>query len=227
MKDTLRETLQAVMPLAALVLVFQAAVLSMPAAVIVRFLVGTVMVTAGLFLFLQGVRTSLLPIGRAIGAEMPKRVSFGVLLVLAFALGFAATVAEPDVRVLAYQVDIVSGGEIGRGILILSVALGVGVSVSLAMLRIFLGVPIAWILGVGYVAVLVLSFFVPAHFVPVAFDAGGVTTGPVTVPFILSLGIGVVSVLGGKSALADGFGIVGLASIGPVVGVMLLGIFYG
>lgn len=227
MKDTLRETLQAVMPLAALVLVFQAAVLSMPAAVIVRFLVGTVMVTTGLFLFLRGVRASLLPIGRAIGAEMPKRVAFGVLLVLAFALGFAATVAEPDVRVLAHQVDIVSAGEIGRGILILAVALGVGVSVSLAMLRIFLGVPIAWILGVGYVAVLVLSFFVPAHFVPVAFDAGGVTTGPVTVPFILALGIGVVSVLGGKSALADGFGIVGIASIGPVVGVMLLGIFYG
>lgn len=227
MKELLRETLQAILPLAVLILGLQLAVLSMPAIVIVRFLLGTVMVMAGLLLFLKGVRLGLLPMGQAIGAELPKRVSFGILIVLAFALGFAATVAEPDVRILAHQVDYVSGGEIGRAVLVLTVALGVGVSVSLAILRIILGIPIAWVLAAGYAAVLVLSFFVPAHFVPVAFDAGGVTTGPVTVPFILALGIGVVSVLGGKSAIADGFGIVGIASIGPVIGVMLLGIFYG
>ncbi len=227
MKETLQETLQAILPLASLVLVFQAAVLSMPAAIIVRFLIGTLMVTAGMFLFLSGVRRSLLPIGQAIGSELPKRAAFGVLLLLAFFLGFAATVAEPDVRVLAFQVDIVSGGEIGRSLLVPAVALGVGVSVALAMLRIFLNIPLAWIMAVGYMLVLILSFFVPSHFVPVSFDAGGVTTGPVTVPFILALGIGVVSVLGGKSALTDGFGIVGIASIGPIIGVMLLGIFFG
>ena len=227
MKEILHETLQAVLPLAALVLILQIAVLAMPFAVVVRFIIGAVMVMAGLLLFLKGVRLGLLPMGQAIGAELPKRVSFGILLVLAFALAFAATVAEPDVRVLAHQVDYVSGGDIGRSVLVLTVALGVGISVSLAMLRVILGIPIAWILGVGYAVVLILSIFVPPNFVPVAFDAGGVTTGPVTVPFILSLGIGVVSVLGGKSALADGFGIVGIASIGPVIGVMLLGIFHG
>ena len=227
MKEILHETLQAVLPLAALVLVLQIAVLAMPLAIVVRFLIGAVMVMAGLLLFLKGVRLGLLPMGQAIGAELPKRVSFGILLVLAFALAFAATVAEPDVRVLAYQVDYVSGGDIGRGVLVLTVALGVGISVSLAVMRVILGIPIAWILAVGYAVVLILSIFVPPNFVPVAFDAGGVTTGPVTVPFILSLGIGVVSVLGGKSALADGFGIVGIASIGPVIGVMLLGIFHG
>lgn len=227
MREILHETLQAVLPLAALVLILQIAVLAMPFTVVVRFLIGAVMVMAGLLLFLKGVRLGLLPMGQAIGAELPKRVSLGILLVLASALAFAATVAEPDVRVLAHQVDYVSGGDIGRSVLVLTVALGVGISVSLAMLRVILGIPIAWILAAGYVAVLALSFFVPAHFVPVAFDAGGVTTGPVTVPFILSLGIGVVSVLGGKSALSDGFGIVGIASIGPVIGVMLLGILFG
>jgi len=219
--------MRAVLPLAVLVLLLQTLVLATPIEVIVRFVAGAVMVAAGLFLFLKGVRVGLLPMGQSIGAEMPKKVSFGVLLALAFVLGFVVTVAEPDVRVLAYQVDFVSGGEIGRGVLVLSVALGVGISVSLAMLRIFLGVPMGWILAAGYVVVLALSFFVPDQFLPVAFDAGGVTTGPVTVPFILALGIGVASVLGGRSAVGDGFGIVGIASIGPVIGVMILGILYG
>lgn len=225
-RKILGETLQAVLPIAALVIILQVVLLALPAAVIVRFLVGSAMVMAGLLLFLQGVRTGLLPVGEAIGSELPKRASLGGLLLLAFVLGFVVTVAEPDVRVLAHQVDFVSGGEIGKGILIFVVALGVGVSVSLAMLRILLGVPIGLILAAGYGIVLVLSFFVPPHFLPVAFDAGGVTTGPVTVPFILALGIGIVSVLGGKSTIADGFGVVGIASIGPIISVMILGILY-
>jgi len=137
-----------------------------------------------------------------------------------------ATVAEPDVRVLAHQVDIVSEGQIGKTPLILTVALGIGFFVAMAVLRIILGLPIAYVLGGGYLLVLVLSLFTPPDFVPIAFDAGGVTTGPVTVPFILALGIGTASVLGGKSSIADGFGLVGLASIGPVIGVMLLGLIY-
>lgn len=225
-KKLFAETLQAVIPVVVLVIVLQVTLLSLPAAIIARFLVGAAMVMAGLLLFLQGVKTGLLPIGEAIGAELPKRVSLGSLLLLAFVLGFVVTVAEPDVRVLAHQVDLVSAGEIGKGILVLVVALGVGISVSLAMLRIVLGIHIGLVLAVGYLIVLILSFFVPPHFLPVAFDAGGVTTGPVTVPFILALGIGVVSVLGGKSAITDGFGVVGIASIGPIISVMILGIIY-
>jgi len=226
LRKLVAEVLQAVMPITVLVIVLQITLLALPVAVMARFLIGALMVMAGLFLFLRGVKIGLLPIGQAIGSELPKRVSMGFLLALAFALGFVVTVAEPDVRVLAHQVDYVSAGEIGKGVLILVVALGVGISVSLAMLRIVLGLSIGIVLGLGYAAVLVLSFFVPSHFLPVAFDAGGVTTGPVTVPFILALGIGVVSVLGGKSALADGFGVVGIASIGPIVSVMILGIVY-
>ncbi len=225
-KKLLFEVLMAVMPITVLVILIQFTLISLPVIIIARFLVGALMVMAGLLLFLHGVKIGLLPIGQAIGAELPQRVSFGFLIILSLVLGLVVTVAEPDVRVLAYQVDQVSGGDIGKGILIFAVALGVGISVSLAMLRIMLGIRIAYVLAAGYLAVLILSLFVPSHFVPVAFDAGGVTTGPVTVPFILALGIGVVSVLGGKTAIGDGFGIVGIASIGPIISVMILGIIF-
>jgi len=140
---------------------------------------------------------------------------------------FAVTVAEPDVRVLALQVDMVSGGQIPGSLLVLTVALGVGIFVALALLRIVLNVPITYLLAGGYGVVIVLSLFTPATFVPVAFDAGGVTTGPMTVPFILAIGLGTASVLRGRSNLADGFGLVGLASIGPIIGMMVLGLVFG
>ncbi|MDI6697482.1 MAG: DUF1538 domain-containing protein [Candidatus Saccharicenans sp.] len=222
----LSEVIQAVLPIVILVLILQFTFLSLPLVSVLRFLIGSVMVMAGMLLFLHGARISLLPIGEAIGAELPQKMPFAIILIASCIIGLVVTMAEPDVRVLAFQVDLVSGGEINRSVLILAVALGVGIAVSLAILRIFLGINIAIVLLAGYIAVLILSFFVPPELVPVAFDAGGVTTGPITVPFILSLGIGVVSVLGGKSAIKDGFGIIGIASIGPIVSVMLLGIIY-
>ncbi len=225
-KRQLVEVLKAVLPITVLVLILQFTILTLPLVSVLRFLIGTVMVILGLFLFLYGVKISLLPMGEAIGAQLPQRMPFGLILVVSGIIGMVITMAEPDVRVLAYQVDLVSGGEINKGILILAVGLGVGLSVSLAMLRIVLGIRIAYILLAGYLLVLLLSFFVPPQFVPVAFDSGGVTTGPITVPFILSLGIGMVSVLGGKSALKDGFGLIGIASIGPIISVMILGIIF-
>jgi hypothetical protein len=136
-KKVFAETLQAVIPVIVLVIVLQFTLLSLPFVIIARFLVGAAMVMAGLLLFLQGVKTGLLPIGEAIGSELPKRVSLGILLLLAFILGFVVTVAEPDVRVLAHQVDLVSAGEIGKGILVLVVALEV--LVALIPLTLFFG----------------------------------------------------------------------------------------
>ena len=108
-----------------------------------------------------------------------------------------------------------------------TVALGVAIFVGLAMLRIMSGIPLPVLLVGGYVLIFVLSMFTPPHFVPISFDAGGVTTGPMTVPFILALGVGVASVMRGKSVSADGFGLVALASIGPVLAVLLLGVLFG
>lgn len=220
------EVVQAVIPLTIVVILLQVFLISMPWVLFSRFMIGTLMVMIGLFLFLQGVKIGLLPMGEAIGAELPKRGSMFFLLFFAFILGFMVTLAEPDVWVLVGYVDIASEGLVNRYILVVFVALGVGIFVTMAILRIVLNIPIAYLLAGGYILILVLSFFTPADFVPISFDAGGVTTGPVTVPFILALGIGVSAVLGGRSSLHDGFGLIGLASIGPVLGVMILGILY-
>ncbi|MEF8822897.1 MAG: DUF1538 domain-containing protein [Desulfohalobiaceae bacterium] len=220
------EGLLAVAPIAMAVLFLQLTLVTMPWSVFLRFLLGTVFILAGLVLFMQGVRIGLLPLGESLGSELPKRSSLSFLIFFAFLLGFIVTIAEPDVQVLAKYVDYASNGLIKSYALILTVALGVGVFTGLAIIRIILGVPISYIIALGYGLVLVLSIFTPSEFLAVSFDAGGVTTGPITVPFILALGMGTTSVLGGKSPFSDGFGLVGLASIGPILGAMILGIIY-
>jgi len=162
-----------------------------------------------------------------IGSALPKMGKAWIVVLFGFILGFVATVAEPDVRVLATQVDSVSNGAVSSNILIYTVALGVAIFVGLAMLRIILNIPINYLLIGGYAVVFLLAAFTPANFVPISFDSGGVTTGPMTVPFILALGVGVASVLKGKSASTDGFGLVALASIGPILSVLILGVMYG
>ncbi len=223
----LKEVVLAVLPISLVVLLLQVFIVSLPWEEFSRFIIGVVMVLAGLVLFLQGVKLGLLPMGEVVGSELPKHGSMVFMLCFAFILGFAVTVAEPDVRVLAHQVDQVSEGVFSRNLLIFTVALGVAFFVAVAMLRIVLRVPIAWLYGVSYLLIMALSYVTPASYVPIAFDAGGVTTGPVTVPFILALGLGTASVMSGRSSMSDGFGLVGLASIGPVIGVMILGMIYG
>ncbi len=226
-KENLKEVVLAVLPISLVVILLQVFLVHLPWDLFARFIIGAAMVLVGLLLFLQGVKIGLLPMGEAVGSELPKHGSMIFMLFFAFILGFVVTVAEPDVRVLAHQVDIVSDGMVTSNLLIITVAIGVAFFVALAMLRIVLRVPIAWLYGVSYLLIIVLSFITPASFVPIAFDAGGVTTGPVTVPFILALGLGTVAVMGGRSSFSDGFGLVGLASIGPVIGVMILGMIYG
>ena len=223
----LREVVLAVLPVSLIVCVLQLTLLHMPWDAFARFALGALFVGGGLFPFLLGVKMGLLPMGEMIGAELPKSGSVKYLVLMSFLLGTAITVAEPDVRVLAHQIDFVSAGLISRNILVFVVALSVGICVGGAVLRIVLGVPIVKVLVGGYAVILALSFFTPESFLPIAYDAGGVTTGPVTVPFIIALGLGTVGVLRGKNSFSDGFGLVGLASIGPVIGVMILGMIYG
>ncbi|MEG6551436.1 DUF1538 domain-containing protein [Desulfocurvibacter africanus] len=230
MKELLKhlpEVASAILPITGIVLFLHAFVAPMDGESLARFLGGALFVSVGLLLFLQGVKTGLLPMGETVGAELPRFGSVALILGAALILGIVVTMAEPDVRVLAHQVGIVSSGAIGSGKLVLVVSLGVGACVCAAVLRIILGVPIAWFFAIGYLLIIALSFVTPDQFVPVAFDAGGVTTGPVTVPFILALGIGIASVLGGRSAISDGFGLIGIASIGPVIGIMILGLVSG
>lgn len=218
------EVIKAMLPLTVVIVVMQLAVVRMPVTDFLQFLGGAVMAIGGMTLFLVGIETGVLPMGEAIGSELPQRRSLALIMGIAFLIGFAATVAEPDVIVLTGQIDEVSGGSISHNMLIYVIAIGIAFFVAMAMLRIVLGFRMAYLLMAGYAVVMILAFFTPAEFVPVAFDAGGVTTGPMTVPIILSLGIGFSSVLAGRSAISDGFGLIGLASTGPIIAVMLMGI---
>ncbi len=164
-----------------------------------------------------------MPMGKALGAELPRRGSILWIIGIAFVISFAATMAEPDVIVLTHQVDEVSQGTVSKNVLVYVISIGVAFFVVMAMIRILLNFRIAYLLAGGYAAVIILAFFTPAEYVPVAFDSGGVTTGPMTVPIILAMGLGFSSVLAGRSSLSDSFGLIGLASIGPVIGVMIMG----
>lgn len=226
-KDTLKEVIYSIMPLTLVIIIMQFTIISMPMELFGQFLIGLAMVILGLTLFLLGVNLGFLPVGEIIGASLPRLGKVWLVVLFGFILGFVVTVAEPDVRVLATQVDMVSSGAVPSNILIYTVALGVAIFVGLAMLRIILNIPITYLLIGGYALVFLLSFFSPSAFVPVSFDSGGVTTGPMTVPFILALGVGVASVLGGKSDTSNGFGLVALASIGPILSVLILGVIYG
>ncbi|WP_026688898.1 DUF1538 domain-containing protein [Alteribacter aurantiacus] len=226
--DQFKEVSLAIMPMAGLIIFLQFTVIGMPTDVFIRFLFGVVMVGLGLFLFLLGVHIGLLPIGELIGSTLPKSKKPLIIIGVGFILGVAVTIAEPDVRVLALQVDQVSGGDISNLTLVYTVALGVGIFVALAMARTIYEIPLKYLLVGGYTVVFLLALFTPDSFIPISFDAGGVTTGPMTVPFILALGVGVASVIrGGKGSSSEGFGLVALASIGPIIAVMILGVIYG
>lgn len=226
LKETAHEVVMAVLPIAGVVFLMQVTIIWLPWATFLQFIIGLMMVSTGLILFLLGVHVGLLPIGEMIGAALPRTGKLWLIVLFSFILGFAATVAEPDVRVLATQIDTVSGGDISRNLLIYSVALGLAFFVALAMIKIVFNIPIVYILTAGYTLAFIMAWFAPADFIPISFDAGGVTTGPMAVPFILALGVGVASVMSGKSASADGFGLVALASIGPILAVLILGMFF-
>ncbi len=223
-KETSWEVFKAILPVVFLVLVLQFALLGMPSAIIWRFLLGALLVSLGLILFLLGLKISVLPMGEAIGSELPQIGRLSLVLFWTFLLGFTATLAEPPVRVLASYIEHASEGEIAGNALILVTALGIGLFLTLAVLRIAFRIPLVYLFAGGYVLILSLSFFSSPRFLSIAFDASGATTGPVTVPVILSLGVGLSSVLGGRSTVGEGFGLVGLASMGPILAVLMLGL---
>jgi hypothetical protein len=226
-KETFLEVLNSVLPITIVVTILQFTIIWLPLETFIQFLIGAVMVSIGLILFLLGVNVGLQPVGELIGSALSKSRKLWLILLFGFILGVVVTIAEPDVRVLSSQVDKVSGGEVPKSVLILAVAIGVGICVALSLLRIVFNFSIVSVYAIGYALIFILAAFTPASFVPISFDSGGVTTGPLTVPFILALGVGVASVLRGKSSSSDGFGLVGIASIGPILSVLILGVIYG
>lgn len=224
LKRKLLEVLEAITPLVGVVFLLQVTVVKAPAALFIQFLAGSLMAAAGMILFFIGIDIGIIPVGRFIGAELPEKQSLPLIAAAAFMLGFATTAAEPDVLVLSAQVGEISHGAISGDVVLYMMALGVGIFVSLAMLRIVFGYSMALLLGAAYSLVLILSFFTPAELVPQAYDAGSVTTGVLTAPVVIALALGLSSVLAGMSPVSDGFGLLGLASIGPIIAIMITGI---
>ena len=225
-KETLIEVLYAILPITAVVLLLQVTVVRLPLDVFLSFIISVVITVLGLTLFLIGVRDSLLSIGELVGTTLLKSGNIWFVLGIGVAIGFAVTVAEPGVQVLANQVGTVSAGAISSYLLVAVVSLGVGIFLALALLRVIYNISLTYLLLGGYALVLFLAFFTAPEFFAVSFDAGGATTGPVTVPFILSLGVGISAIRGSRSSSQDSFGFVGLASIGPILSVLLLGVFF-
>lgn len=223
--EILHEVMTSVLPIIAVVLLLQVAVIGSPLSEIATFLISAVMVSLGFSLFLMGVKIGMLPMGESIGADLPKHGSIVFIVIATFLLSFLVTIAEPDVRVLSTVIDSVSGQEVSKSGLLFVIAFGVAFFMVVSMLRIIYNVSLRYLFGAGYLLVMLVSLFVPSQYLAISYDAGGVTTGPMTVPVILALGLGITSVLGGRSALSDGFGLIGLASIGPILGVMLMGVF--
>jgi len=189
----------------------------------IRFVGGVVLVCLGLLLFFLGTQVGIIPIGEMIGEYLPSTGKMCLVLLFGLLLGFAVTVAEPDVQVLATQVDLASEGAVPKIVLIAAVGVGVAVFIAVALVRLIKGLPISYFLLVSYALVLLLALFTPENYVPIALDSGGVTTGPMTVPFILALGVGVASAFSGKR---DSFGFVALASVGPILAVLILGVLF-
>ena len=221
LKEKILESVSSVLPIFAIVLVLSVSIAPFNSGVLVLFLFGAVFLIFGMALFTLGSGMSMTPLGEGIGAEMSKAKKIWVPLVLCFVLGTIITIAEPDLSVLAEQIP-----SIPNMTLILSVALGVGFFLAVAMLRIRVRWKLTRLFLIFYSMVFILATFAPASFIPAAFDSGGVTTGPVTVPFIMAMGAGLAVINSDKNTRTDSFGLVALCSIGPIISVLILSIFY-
>ena len=221
LKAKISESLSAVLPITAIVLALSIFLVPMDIGTFSMFLSGAVLLIVGMGMFQLGAEMAMTPLGEGIGVEVTKPKKIPIILAVSFVLGVIITVAEPDLQVLAEQVP-----SIDNLTLILTVGVGVGIFLSLAVLRIVFKMSLSVLLMILYGIVLVLAFFIPENFRAIAFDSGGVTTGPITVPFIMALGIGLSSIRADKDASSDSFGLVALSSVGPIIAVMCLGLFF-
>ena len=221
LKGKIKESLSSVLPITVIVLILSITVSPMPIGTLVLFMAGAALLIVGMGFFTLGADMSMLPFGEGAGEQITKIGKLGIILPICFLIGFIITIAEPDLSVLATQVP-----SIPNAVIIITVAAGVGIFLIMAMLRILFRIPLKYVLLALYVFTFIFSVFIPKSFLAVAFDSGGVTTGPITVPFIMALGIGMSLVRSDRDSQDDSFGLVSICSIGPILAVMLLGIFY-
>lgn len=219
--EKMKESVLSVLPITLIVAGLCIFFVPIESGLMLSFLIGSVMIIVGMGLFTLGSELSMTQIGNHIGAKMTKSRKLGLILLLSFVLGVAITVAEPDLQVLATNTP-----DIDTTVLIITVSVGVGFFLTVSMLRILLGIQLKWLFVGFYALVFVLAAVSDQNFLSVAFDSGGVTTGPMTVPFIMAMGVGVASIRSDEKAKSDSFGLVALCSIGPILAVLILGFIY-
>ncbi len=224
-EDVLREVLMAMSPVLVLFLVFLL-VFKLPRKMLLNLAQGVLFAFAGLALFLQGVHVGFLPVGNEMGAILGGLAYRWILIPFGFILGFVATLAEPAVRILCNQVEKSSSGSIRSNTILLTLCLAVGIFIALGMTRIVYGIPFYYIIIPGYLAAIILMIFSKPSFTSIAFDSGGVATGPMTVTFIMAMAVGAADRIEGRDAVVDGFGLIALVALAPIILVMILGFIY-
>ena len=216
-----KETAVSVLPVMAIVFLLGLTVVPLERAVLVKFLIGGLLLIVGLTIFLLGVDMSIQPMGERCGAELTKKKSLSLLLVVAFIIGFIVTAAEPDIQVFGDQVRGVFPA-VNKLAFTFVIAAGVGLFITIGLLRTVMNLSLKWTLFISYTILFIIAFFAPGSFIGIAFDSGGATTGPMTVPFIMALGLGVSSVR--VSQKDNSFGLTGVSSVGPVLAVIIYAI---
>jgi hypothetical protein len=222
LKEKITEAFSSVLPITIIVLVVSV-VTEMPSGTILMFMAGAALLVVGMGFFMLGADMAMMPMGEGIGVELTKSSKLPLLIPVVFIIGFIISVAEPDLQILGDQTPI------HKWILISTVSVGVGLFLVIALLRILFKIPLSILLLIFYFIVFAIAMLAPdtiRPFIPVGFDSGGVTTGPITVPFILALGVGAASLRGDKNSQDDSFGLVAMCSVGPIIAVLLLGVFY-
>jgi hypothetical protein len=224
-KNIINDVVKSVLPLTIVMVLLQFFLVDIEAQSFLMFVFGVLVTIVGFSIFMIGVDNSLIALGELAGKKMIQKSKIWFVISLCLAIGFAITVAEPGVILLSNQLNSLSDASfVNKYILIITISLGVGIYLGLSTIRLVYKIPLRKILTFSYILVFILAFLTPNEFIPVAFDAGGVTTGPTTVPFILSFGVGIASIKGTKQESSESFGFVGLASIGPILAVLILGV---
>ncbi len=221
LQEKFLEALKAVLPIILIVLMLSFTIAPLPTSILLAYLFGGLLLIIGMMFFTLGAEIAMEPMGQKLGSRITQTRKLGIILPLGLLLGVLITVSEPDLQVLANQVL-----SIPSPVLIWCVAGGVGLFLVVALLRMLFSVPLRNMLLVFYAATFLLAFFAPKSFLAVAFDAGGVTTGPMTVPFIMAFGIGISAIRNDRHAADDSFGLISLCSIGPILAVLVLSLIY-
>jgi hypothetical protein len=222
--DIAWDVVEAVILLLAILAIFQVLLLRLPTSYVINLLKGTLISAGGLILFLLGVQIGFLPYGQAVGEALGEFTHKWLAIPFGFLLGFITTWGEPAVRILCNQVEKASVGVIRKRMVLPAICVGVAFFVALGIARVVYSIPILYILIPGYALAIVMLWFTKKDFIGIAFDAGGVATGPIANTFLLGLGLGLASVVGRPDMMIYGLGLVALIALAPIISVMMLGI---